>query len=72
MVEFVAWAASGRRLGTSGDVVHGPVNVVHGPIRRMLLNLPKILFACSIPFDIVFVGWVVKSVLRLPQNDIIK
>ena len=53
---FVAWAASGRRLGTSGDVVHGPVDVVHGPIGRTLLNLPKISFACSIPFDVVFVG----------------
>ena len=58
---FVACAASGRRIGTSGDVVHGPVDVVHGPIGRTLLNLPIILFACSMPFDIVFVGWVVKS-----------
>ncbi len=58
---FVAWAASGRRLGTLGDVLHGPVDVLHGPIGRTLLNLSKILFACSIPFDIVFVGWVVKS-----------
>jgi hypothetical protein len=58
---FVAWAASGRRPGTLGGVVHELVNVVHGPIGRTLLNLPKILFACFIPFDVVFVGWVVKS-----------
>ena len=41
--------------------MHGPVDVVHGPIGRTLLNLPKISFTCSIPFDIVLVGWVVKS-----------
>ena len=58
---FVKRAASERRLGASGDVLHGPINVLHGIIGRTLLNLPKILFAGSIPFDIVFVGRVVKS-----------
>jgi hypothetical protein len=51
---FVAWEASGRRLGSSGDVLHGPINVVHGPIGRTLLSLPKISFACSIPFNIQY------------------
>ncbi len=58
---FVAWVASGRRLGALVDVVNGPINVLCGPGGRTLLDLPKILFACSIPFDIVFIGQVVKS-----------
>ncbi len=61
--EFVAWEASGRRLGTLGGVMHGSIDVEYGPPHdsRTLLNLPKVLFACSIPFDTVFVGWVEKS-----------
>ena len=58
---FVALVASGRRLGALGDVMHGPIDVVHEPIKRVLLNLPKISFTCSIPFNIVFVGRVVKA-----------
>ena len=42
--------------------MHGSIDVEYGPpLNRTLLNLPKILFACSIPFDTVFVGWVEKS-----------
>ena len=46
-----------------GGVVHGSIDVECGPPHdsRTLLNLPKVLFACSIPFDTVFVGWVEKS-----------
>jgi len=57
--EFIAWEAFGSRLGTSGGVVHGSIDVEYGP--PLERNLPKISFACSIPFDTVFVGWLKKS-----------
>ena len=57
--EFIAWEAFGSRLGTSGGVVHGSIDVEYGP--PLERNLPKISFACSIPFNTVFVGWLEKS-----------
>ena len=39
--EFIAWEAFRSRLGTSGGVVHGSIDVEYGPLERTLLNLLK-------------------------------